>query len=492
MERYDIYRDIAQRCGGDIYIGVVGPVRTGKSTLISRLMELMVLPHMEEGYKKGRTVDELPQSGSGRTVMTTQPRFIPSEAVPVSLPGAGQFNVRLVDCVGYMVRGALGTGEEDGTPRMVRTPWADQEIPFADAAELGTRKVITDHSTIGVLVTTDGSIAGIPRMNYVDAEERVVDALKASGKPFVMVLNSSDPDGSEAVSLQVDLQEKYGLPVLLMDVLNLKEGDIETILGSVLYEFPLRTVRVEIPGWMQALDPSDPLISGLLSSVRQSGQALSHVRDYQSFIDAFSFAESEGLSLDSITLGEGAVNLKANIKPELFYRVLGEQCGATIKNDAHLMSLMSGLVKAKLEYDRLAGALESVRATGYGLVPPLQDELTLEEPELVKQNGRFGVRLKASGPSLHLMRVDIATEVSPIMGSEKESEELVKYLLQEFENDPVKIWDANMFGKSLSSLVEEGLTGKLMRMPGDVREKIKETLQRIINEGSGGVICILL
>lgn len=492
MEKYDIYRDIAQRCGGDIYIGVVGPVRTGKSTLISKLMELMVLPNMEESYKKGRTVDELPQSASGRTVMTTQPRFVPSEAVPLSLPECGEISVRMVDCVGYMVRGALGTGEEEGSERMVRTPWADQEIPFAQAAELGTKKVIQDHSTIGVLVTTDGSIADIPRINYVDAEERVVAELKNSGKPFVMVLNSATPLSDETVTLQQDLQEKYGLPVLLMDVLNLSETDIETILGSVLYEFPLKSVHLSVPGWMQAMDAENPLIQDLLKAVKDSGSALSRVRDYKEFIQVFAFDESEGIELSNIALGEGTVNLEANIKPELFYQVLGEQCGTKIKNDAHLMSLMGDLVMAKTEYDRIADALESVRTNGYGLVAPLQEELTLEEPELVKQNGRFGVKLKASGPSLHLMRVDIATEVSPIMGSERESEELVKYLLSEFENDPAKIWDANMFGKSLSSLVEEGLTGKLMRMPVDVRDKMKDTLQRIINDGNGGVICILL
>lgn len=492
MQKYDIYRDIAERCDGDIYIGVVGPVRTGKSTLISRLMELLVLPYMDESHRKTRMVDELPQSGSGKEIMTTQPRFVPSEAAQLHLPDCGDISVRLVDCVGYMVRGAFGGGEEDGAPRMVRTPWMEAEIPFAQAAELGTRKVIEDHSTIGILVTTDGSIADIPRVNYAAAEEGVVQALKNSGKPFVIVLNTVDPSNEETVSLREDLEEKYQVPVLLMDVLHLDEGQMENILGTVLYEFPLRSVHVQVPDWLQALDLEHPLVQSMLGQLRDKGRDLLHVRDYRHLLSAFDMEESDGLSLEGIQLGKGAVEMSLGLPQKLFYQVLGEQCGAQVRSDAHLMSLMGDLVLAKREYDRLAQALESARTTGYGLVPPLQEELKLEEPELVKQNGRFGVRLKASGPSLHLMQVDIATEVNPIMGTERESEELIRYLMSEFESDPKRIWDSNMFGKSLSDLVEEGLSNKLMRMPEDVRGKIQETLQKIINEGSGGVICILL
>ena len=368
----------------------------------------------------------------------------------------------------------------------------EAEIPFAQAAELGTRKVIEDHSTIGIVVTTDGSIADIPRVNYAAAEEGVVQALKNSGKPFVIVLNTVDPSNEETASLREDLEEKYQVPVLLMDVLHLDEGQMENILGTVLYEFPLRSVHVQVPDWLQALDLEHPLVQSMLGQLRDKGRDLRHVRDYRQLLSAFDMEESDGLSLEGIQLGKGAVEMSLGLPQKLFYQVLGEQCGAQVRSDAHLMSLMGDLVLAKREYDRLAQALESARTTGYGLVPPLQEELKLEEPELVKQNGRFGVRLKASGPSLHLMQVDIATEVNPIMGTERESEELIRYLMSEFESDPKRIWDSNMFGKSLSDLVEEGLSNKLMRMPEDVRGKIQETLQKIINEGSGGVICILL
>jgi len=492
MQNYDIYRDIAQRCDGDIYIGVVGPVRTGKSTLIARLMELLVLPNMEESPRKTRMVDELPQSGSGREIMTTQPRFVPSEPVSLQLTDCGSVSVRMVDCVGYMVRGALGAGEEDGAHRKVRTPWMEEEIPFAQAAELGTRKVIEEHSTIGILVTTDGSIADIPRVNYASAEESVVQALKNSGKPFVVVLNSAQPDSEQTRQLQSDLQEKYEVPVLLMDVLHMNEQQMEEILGTLLQEFPLRTVHVQLPDWLETLDRSHPLVQKLLSSLREGAQGLRRVRECRGLLDQFDMEENEELRMLSMELGCGNVELKLDLPQSLFYRVLGESCGAQVRSDAHLMSLMGDLVHAKREYDRIAQALESVRQTGYGLVPPLQEELQLEEPEMIKHNGSFGVRLKASGPSLHLMQVDIATEVNPIMGTERESEELVKRLMGEFESDPGRIWETNMFGKPLSSLVKEGLSNKLMRMPEDVREKMRGTLEKIINEGSGGVICILL
>lgn len=492
METYDIYRDIAQRCGGDIYIGVVGPVRTGKSTLIARLMELMVLPNMPESHKKGRTVDELPQSGSGKTIMTTQPRFVPSEAATISLPESGEVNVRFVDCVGYMVRGALGAGEEEGAPRMVRTPWSDTEMPFAQAAELGTRKVIQEHSNVGVLVTTDGSVADLPRTNYIQAEERVVQALKATGKPFVMVLNSAQPDAEATVALQKDLSELYGVPVLRMDVLNMDETQMETLLSTLLYEFPLKAVHISLPDWMYAMDQDGELMSALFAAARSSGKGLSHMRDARGFLNGFDLPETDGLALQGMALGQGEVETALSVPRSLFYRVLGEKCGTAIHGDKHLMSLMGDLVTAKKEYDRIADALDSVRSTGYGLVPPLQEELTLEEPELVHQNGHYGVKLRASGPSLHLMRVDIATEVSPIMSTERESQELVKTILADFESDPQSIWKTNMFGKSLSELVEDGLSNKLMRMPVDVRDKMQGTLGKIVNEGGGGIICILL
>ncbi len=491
MERYDIYRDIATRCDGTVFIGVVGPVRTGKSTLIAQMMEQMVLPNLPESYKKGRMVDEMPQSGSGKTIMTTQPRFVPAEPVQLEMEGVGDLSVRFVDCVGYMVAGAMGA-DEDGAQRMVRTPWFDQEIPFSQAAEVGTNKVIGDHSTIGILVTTDGSFSGIDRMGYVQAEEKAVQTLKASGKPFVMVLNTSTPSDPATRQLVGDLTEKYDVPVLMMDVLHLNADDLSQLMRTVLYEFPLREVVVEIPKWIQALDETDPLAQSILDAIAASGSDLSHVRDVQKMVDQFDLDDCKGLAVSGMDLGTGVVSLDLPMREGLFYEVLGQQCGQEVRSDAHLMAMMTELVKAKKEYDRVASALESVKSTGYGLVAPAMEELTLAEPELTKQGGNYGVKLKASAPSLHMIRVDIATEVNPIIGSEKESQDMIHYLLSEFENDPAKLWGTNIFGKSLHDLVREGLAGKLMRMPEDAQNKTRETLSRIINEGSGGMICILL
>ncbi len=492
METYDLYKDIAERTDGDIYMGVVGPVRTGKSTFIKRFMDLMVLPNIENSYRKERTIDELPQSGSGKTIMTTQPKFVPNEAVEISLSDSAHMKMRMVDCVGYLVPGAMGH-EEDDAPRMVRTPWFDHDIPFEEAAELGTRKVITDHSTIGIVVTCDGSISEIPRSNYIEAEERVVGELKELNKPFVVVLNSTDPRNPDIETLREGLEEKYDVPVLAVNVMEMEQGDVDDILSKVLFEFPLRQVHLEIPEWMQALKEDHWLIEEVMEALRDAAANMTKMRDYATFSSAFENIDSlTEPKVDSLELGEGRIEFAMDAQPGLFYKVLEEECGVPIQNDYQLMSMMKELTHAKREYDRVKDALDSVRETGYGLVAPTMDELVLDEPELVKQGNRFGVRLKASAPSLHLIRVDIETEVSPIVGTEKQSEELVKYLLSEFENDPAKIWSTDMFGKSLHELVKEGLSGKLMRMPDDAQQKIQETLSRIINDGSGGLICILL
>ena len=491
MERYDIYRDIATRCDGTVFIGVVGPVRTGKSTLIAQMMEQMVLPNLPESYRKERMVDEVPQSGSGKSIMTTQPRFVPAEPVSLDMEGVGDLSVRFVDCVGYMVEGALGADEE-GTQRMVRTPWFEKEIPFAQAAEVGTDKVIGEHSTIGILVTTDGSFSGIDRLGYVEAEEKAVSALKRSGKPFVLVLNSATPDSPEARRLAEDLTEKYDVPALLLDVLHLTQEDLASLLRTVLYEFPLREVIVDLPTWVQALPEDEDLPQAILSAVQQSGQDLAHVRDIDRMIGRFEMEDARAPFVEDMDLGTGRITLGLPLREGLFYEVLSRRCGEEIRSDAHLMAMMTDLVAAKREYDRVADALESVKTTGYGLVAPAMEELTLAEPEITRHGGSYGVRLKASAPSLHMIRVDIATEVNPILGSEKESEDMVHYLLSEFENNPAKLWSTNIFGKSLHDLVREGLAGKLMRMPEDAQQKTRETLSRIINEGSGGMICILL
>jgi stage IV sporulation protein A len=492
MEKFDLYRDIAGRTEGDVYIGVVGPVRTGKSTFIAQFMEKLVLPLIDNPHKRERAQDELPQSGSGRTIMTTQPKFVPNEAVQIYLDEEAGVRVRLVDCVGYLVKGVLGTQENDA-PRMVRTPWYEQDIPFEEAAELGTRKVIADHSTIGMVVTTDGSITDLPRSAYVEAEERVIDELKQLGKPFVIVLNSSQPLSDETRRLRDALEEKYDVPTSLVDVKNMDLADIQNLLTQVLYEFPLREVRVELPAWLQALDDEHWLVQHVMGRMRGASEALMRVRDQESFRHIFDDSEyAETLQRGDMQLGQGRVLYTLPLREGLFNRVLSEECGTEIRGDAHLLKLLKELVAAKTEYDHVAEALRSVRETGYGLVTPTMDELTLQEPEIVRQGNRFGVKLKASAPSLHMIRVDIQTEVSPVVGTEKQSEELVRYLLSEFEQDPTKIWSTNLFGKSLHDLVREGLSNKLMRMPVDAQLKVQETLTRIINEGNGGMLCILL
>lgn len=492
MEAYDIYRDIAERTDGDIYVGVVGPVRTGKSTFIKRFMDLMVLPRLDESSEKERVVDELPQSATGKTIMTTQPKFVPNEAVTIKINDNASMNVRMVDCVGYMVKGALGHREND-MPRMVRTPWFDYDIPFEEAAEIGTRKVIDEHATIGIVMTTDGSITEIPRSSYIDAEERVINELKALGKPFVVILNTTNPNSDDARKLRAAMEDKYGVTVMLMDIMRIDEGDINNMLENMLYEFPMRRVHIGFPAWAQALNDDHWLIQNMMDDVKKGTNALSKVKDYNDLMAVFENSQYvKDKKTEDILLGEGRVNVKLDFDDGLFYRILGEECGYPIQDDFHLLSLMKGLTRAKKEYDKIEKAMTAVRETGYGLVPPTMDDLTLEEPEIIRQGGRFGVRLRASAPSLHLIRVDIQTEVSPIVGTEKQSEDLVRYLMSEFENDPAKIWTTNIFGKSLNDLVKEGLSNKLLHMPEDARIKIQETLQRIINEGSGGLICILL
>ena len=491
MDQSTLYRDIAGRCEGDIYLGVVGPVRTGKSTFIKRFMELLVLPNMIGGNRE-RAIDELPQSGAGRTIMTTQPKFIPNEAVEIELRDSAVARVRLVDCVGYLIPGVLGLNEGDES-RMVRTPWFDHDIPFEDAAEIGTRKVIQEHSTIGVVITTDGSVVDMPRSAYKEAEERVVRELKALGKPFAVVLNSKLPDGADALKLKDELREKYAVPVLSTDVENMTIENVNALMESVLFEFPLREIRIHAPSWLTSLSDDHWLGKSIFGTVRGCADKLRRVRDTDVLKDALSENEfTEDVLPGEINLNEGTLEYRLTMKDGLFYRILGEASGQEIDGEEHLFELMKQLVRAKREYDRVSAALDSVRETGYGMVSPDMSEMTLSEPEIVRQGGRFGVRLRASAPSLHMIRVDIQTEVSPIVGTEKQSEELVHYLLSEFEEQPEKIWETNIFGKSLNELVREELSHKLSRMPDDARGKIRETLEKIINESAGGLICIIL
>lgn len=492
MANNNIYQDIAARTGGDIYIGVVGPVRTGKSTFIKKFMESMVLPNIDDSLRRERATDELPQSSAGRTIMTTEPKFIPEDAVEISLPSNSKMKVRMIDCVGYIVPSALGYIEGEN-PRMVKTPWFEEEIPFNMAAEIGTQKVISEHSTIGLVVTTDGSISEIPREEYAEAEERVINELQALNKPFVVLLNSKSPQSQPAVSLAEKLTGSYGVPVIPVNCLELDQNEISSILSQVLFEFPIKEVKVDLPGWITSLNKNHWLRSGVFGKISSLAQELKRVRDIKAFSDTVSEYEHIGSSrIENMDLSTGSAKIAVTLHPKLFFKILEEETGISVENEQQLMTQMKELSAAQSGYKRIQNALDEVEVTGYGIVLPDVDDLTLEEPEIMKQGGRYGVRLRASAPSLHIMKADIQTEVAPIVGSESQSEELIKYLLKEFEEEPEKIWESNIFGTSLHELVNEGLHNKLYRMPGDARLKLRETLERVINEGCSGLICIIL
>ncbi len=492
MEKNDLFRDIAERTGGDIYIGVVGPVRAGKSTFVKRFMELMVIPNIPDSNDRLRAKDELPQSGAGRTITTAEPKFIPSEAVEIIFKDNIKFRVRLVDNVGFTVKGALGYEDENGA-RMVSTPWYENEIPFQEAAEIGTRRVIEEHSTIGLVITTDGTITEIPRDNYIQAEERVINELKEIGKPFIVLLNTTRPRNEDTINLKQILESKYDVPVMPVDCQNLTLEDLYVILEGVLYEFPIMEINIRMPKWIEELDKEYWLRKDIEEAVRQSVKDVHRLRDMEKTIAQLgTYDFTEEVVLKEMNLGVGTAEISVKTKKDIFYRVLSEMSGMTISGDNHLMSLMKELTHAKKTYDKIAKALDDVTKIGYGIVPPQLDELSLQEPEIIRQGSRFGVRLKAIAPSIHMIRADIHAEVSPIIGTEKQSEELMNYLLNEFENNPSKIWETNIFGKSLNDLVREGIQNKLFNMPESAQGKLQETLQRIVNEGSGGLICIIL
>ena len=492
MTNYDIYKDIANRTNGDIYVGVVGPVRTGKSTFITKMLKTLVLPNILDKNAKERTIDEMPQSGDGKSIMTTQPKFIPNESVAVRLENDITFKVRLIDCVGYLVDGAIGHIENE-KPRLVKTPWSSEDMPFEEAAELGTNKVITNHSTLGIMVTTDGSITDIPRENYVRSEERVINELKACKKPFVVLLNSTHPESPETINLAKGLSEKYSVGVLPLNIEKLSEDDINNIFAKLLSEFPITNVCVKLPDWMRVLPFDHPLIQVVYNSVNTALDGLEKIGDIMDdFVAMPENDDFEAITAKTVLMGEGKVVFDVTAKPGLFYRVLSEQCGCDITDEYHLVSYVKQLTVAKQQYDLFKNALEQVKATGYGVVYPSKADMKMEEPTVIKQGGKYGVRLKASAPSYHIMQVDIDTELSPIVGTEQQSEDLIKYLNNEFEANPTDMWQAKMFGKSLDTLISEGLQSKLIGMPVNAQNKMRKTLSRIVNEGKGGVICILL
>ena len=492
MAEYNIYQDIAERTGGDVYLGVVGPVRTGKSTFIKKFMDLFVIPNIGDLNSKERAQDELPQSAGGKTIMTTEPKFIPNEAVEITFDDNAKMKVRMIDCVGYIVNSALGHIEND-VPRMVQTPWSEEPIPFGEAAEIGTKKVICDHSTIGILVTTDGSVTDIPREDYVEAEARVAEELTKMGKPFVILLNTKYPDKPETEDLRTYLEEQYHAPVVAVNCLALTEREIREIMKQVLLTFPVREISVDLPKWIDALADEHRIKKGIYEAVLSAAEdiiTLSNLQDAAAKMCTCEFIEAAETA--NIDLGTGKASISVTTPGDLFYKIVKETSGFDIDGEDKLLSLLTQMSEIKREYDKVAVALKEVENKGYGIVTPTIDEMSLEEPEIVRQGSRFGVKLKASAPSIHMIKAEIQTEVSPIVGTEKHSEELVHYLLQEFETDPKQIWQSNIFGKSLHELVNEGLHNKLGRMPDEAQVKLQETLQKIINEGSGGLICIIL
>lgn len=492
MEGNNILQDIAERTGGDIYLGVVGPVRTGKSTFIKRFMELMVLPNIKDTYDRERAKDELPQSGAGKTITTTEPKFVPNEAVEITTANGLSLKARLVDCVGYTVEGALGY-EEDDEPRMVKTPWFDYEVPFEEAAEIGTRKVIVDHSTIGIVVTTDGSISDIVREHYELPEDRVIAELKELNKPFVILLNSIHPYDRETLSLAEELSDRHGVSVIPLDAAQMTVEQVYGVLEEVLYEFPVQEVNIKLPRWVDELDEDFWLREGLENAIRDILNDVRKVRDIDKAIERLSEVENISyVSLEEMNLGTGTAAIDVTVPEELFYRSLSDVSGFSVQGTHDIMRLMKDFSVAKREFDKVSSALEEVKESGYGVVTPRLEEMFLEEPELIRQGSRFGVKLRAKAPSLHIIRADITTEITPIIGTEKQCEELVRYMLDEFEEDPAKIWDSNIFGKSLHDLVREGIQNKLHRMPENAQVKLQDTLQRIVNEGSGGLICIII
>ena len=485
----NIYADIAARTGGNIYIGVVGPVRTGQSTLIKRIMEQLVIPNIDEPYRRERAKDELPQSGSGKTIMTSEPKFVPEEAVEISPDGTVRFRVRLIDTVGYMVEGAVGA-EEDGEPRMVSTPWYDYEIPMTEAAELGTQKVMQEHCSIGLVVTTDGTVTDIPREDYITAENRAIVDMQATGKPFLVVINSRYPQGADAKNLQAQLRQQFGIDAVIADCQSLDCAEIEGILEQLLYTFPMSELHIHLPRWLDALEPEHPVKATLYQALIQQAEKISSLA--QASVSLSELQELEQITnfaIKKVDLAKGIVVCELGFPEQLFYEILSTKAGIAVKNDAQLLSLLTELAAVKQEYDKISDALSAVKTTGYGIVMPTADEMKLETPELLKKNGAFGVKLRAGAPSIHMIRVDIDTEINPMVGDEKQSQDLMAYLAGE---EPEKLWQSNIFGKSVYALIQEGLTAKLVRTPEDVRDKFRGSLTKIVNDGANGLICLIL
>ncbi len=502
MELISIYRDIANRCSGNVYVGVVGPVRCGKSTFIKKFMEEAVIPEISNDYDKKRATDELPQSAGGKTIMTTEPKFIPDEAVEIEFGDNSKIRVKMIDCVGYLIPDVLGTTEE-GNTRMVKTPWSDAEMSFEAAAEFGTQKVISEHSTVGILITTDGSIGDIPRENYISAEEKIANELRELGKPYVIILNSAKPDSDEAIALAIELEKKYSTPVALINCLELDISDINHILNMLVLEFPVTEMNLKLPSWISALKGGHKLISLVTNSVKDMVYSLKTLGNLQKYTESLSeklsqnireVYENSGCKIDikNVDVANGTVDLELNLPEKMYYDIICEITGLNIHNQSELIQSLSNLAESKKEFDKYQKAIIDLEENGYGIVLPEIDEMHLEEPQIIRQAGAYGVKLKASATSVHMIRANIETEINPIVGSEEQSEELINYLNSEFGDDPKKIWDSNIFGKSLYEMMNDGLHSKLSHLSDESKERLSETLSRVINEGSGGLICIIL
>ena len=484
-----IYQDIASRTGGNIYIGVVGPVRTGKSTLVKRIMEELVIPGIDDPYRKERARDELPQSGSGKTIMTSEPKFVPEEAVEISPDGKAKLRVRMIDSVGYMVPSAVGA-EEEGVPRMVTTPWFDHEIPMTEAAELGTKKVMEGHCSIGLVVTTDGSITDIPREDYLAAERRAIMDMQKTGKPYLIIINSRNPGSEAANTVCSYIHKEFGVNPIVADCQALDSDGIARLLRALLYTFPMTELRIHLPRWLDALEQGHSVKTALYQALLEKAEGIRNLGQAEEVLAGLQeLPEVQDYSLRSVDLADGTVTCTIVLPEVLYYEILSAKAGLPIENDAQLLSLLMELAKVKQEYDKISDALSSVKATGYGVVQPSAEEMKLETPEIIRKGGAFGVKLKAGAPSIHMVRVDVDTEISPMVGDEKQSRDLINYLTGE---DPQKLWQSNIFGKSVYELIQEGLTAKLVRMPEDVRGKFRGTLTRIVNEGATGLICLIL
>lgn len=488
----NIYQNIAERTGGDIYIGVVGPVRTGKSTFVKRLMETLVIPNIDNIYQKERAKDELPQSGSGRTIMTSEPKFVPEDAIKISPDGTAELSVRLIDSVGYMIPGAIGA-EEEGRPRMVTTPWFEEEIPMTEAAQIGTKKIMEEHCSVGIVITTDGTIHDIPREDYLEAERLAIQDMISANKPFIVLINSSDPDSHKTRAIEAELNDAYNIQCMRVNCLTMDEQEIKNVLAALLYEFPTGEVCFQIPDWLCALPYEHKLKEELFEKMLKCSEGMGTLRETeQCLLKTLKCDSVESTEVSTINLGNGVIFCKITLFSKLFYNILSEYSGINIQNDSDLITLLSELSRVKKAYDKVDTALQQVHATGYGIVMPTAEEMQLESPEIIRKGSNFGVRLKASAPSIHMMRADIQTEISPMVGDEKQSEELLRYLLQEYEDDTKRLWESNIFGKSVYELVSEGLNSKLKRMPEEAQYKLQSTLSRIINEDSTGLLCIIL